>query len=313
MFKKHKEFLAENNPNEERSISAIIQDLLFRPFNTDIFFLRNLTANFILDISYHHGSEKITDTNDLRKNILKWIQTNDYRSIAQFIDINTNIKLEDIYSVCLDVFEITLKNKYLKEFTNMLQLTCVKTNIKLLAKIMTLFSKKSGLKKGRSIYIHVEPEDIVPYETIIGSQEIKHYNILEKAYVCGIDDLKHLSLFKLTRHKYDLANVYRHKWLYHASFSPLWAKRIQDFGGYPDYTKQMVIFKEEPGDDLMQEFYELYGLEPDEQKIEVQNKSIVKIKKINNWAKFYEKYMKNGLIEIYDEELEEFDNDGLIY
>jgi hypothetical protein len=312
-LKKYKEFSAENNPNDERTICAIIKDLLFRPFNTDVFVVRNLVSNFVLDIIYHHDTEKITDTDELRKNVSKWVQTNDFRSIAQFIDINTNVKLEDIYSVCLDVFEITPKNKYMKEFTNILQLTCVKTNVILLAKIMTLFSKKAGLKKGRSIYIHVEPEDIIPYETIIGSQEIKHYDILEKAYICGIDDFKHLSLFKLTRHKYNIQEEYRIRWLYHASFSPLWAKRIKDFGGYPDYTKQTIIFKEEPDDDLMQQFYVLYGLEPDEQKIEVQNKSIAKIEKINNWSKFYEKYMKNGLIEVYDEELEEFDNEGIIY
>jgi hypothetical protein len=312
-LKKYKEFSAENNSNDERTICAIIKDLLFRPFNTDVFVLRNLVSNFVLDIIYHHGTEKITDSEELRKNVSKWAQTNDFRSIAQFIDINTNVKLEDIYSVCLDVFEITPKNKYMKEFTNILQLTCVKTNVILLAKIMTLFSKKAGLKKGRSIYIHVEPEDIIPYETIIGSQEIKHYDILEKAYICGIDDFKHLSLFKLTRHKYNIQEEYRIRWLYHASFSPLWAKRIKDFGGYPDYTKQTIIFKEEPDDDLMQKFYVLYGLEPDEQKIEVQNKSIARIEKINNWSKFYEQYKKNGLIEVYDEELEEFDNEGIIY
>ena len=108
---------------------------------------------------------------------------------------------------------------------------------------MTLFSRQAELKKGRSLYISVKPEDVISYETIIGTNEVKHYRILENAYICGIDDFKHLSLFKLTRHKYNIQEEYWYRWEYHASFSPLWEKRIKDFGAYPDYTKERVIFK----------------------------------------------------------------------
>ena len=131
--------------------------------------------------------------------------------------------------------------------------------------------------------------------------------------MCGIDDFKHLGLFKLTRNKYNLQEKYWYHWEYHASFSPLWSQRIQKFGGYPDYTKEKIIFKEDPDDDLMQEFYGLYGLEPDEQKSNVQNKSIQSIEKINNWKWFNEQYKKNGLFEVYEEELDEFDIEGLKY
>ena len=63
----------------------------------------------------------------------------------------------------------------------------------------------------------------------------------------------------------------------------------------------------------MQEFYSLYGLEPDEQKSQVQNKSIQQIEKIHDWKWFNEQYKKNGLFEVYEEELDEFDVDGLKY
>ena len=317
LLKKHKEFLTENNPNEERIVSAIIQDLLFRPFNTDVFLLRNVCEIFEVDINYHDATEKITNMEKVRQNLTQWIANQDFRSIAQWI-LNVNkdvIKIADIYNICLELFETKIKlskAKLLKEFINALKLT-INHNVILLTKIMTLFSKQADLKKGKSIYINVEPEDIIPYETIISSDELKHYQILEKAYICGIDDLKHLSLFKLTRDKYNIQDAYWFRWEYHASFSPLWAKRIKDFGGYPDHTKQKVIFKEEPDDDLMQEFYTNYGLEPDEQKKEIQDKSITKIEKVYNWTKFSERYKNNGLFEVYDEELDEFDNDGLKY
>jgi len=327
LLKKHKELLVENkednnedkdeDKDKDKLISSLIQDLLFRPFNTDVFLLRNASENFEMDIIYHHGAEIITDTREASINMTQWIKNSDYRSISQWIfNVNNSINIVDIYNICLDIFlenglKLT-KSKLAKEFVSVLK---ANTNHKiiLLAKIMCLFSKKAELKKGKSIYINVEPEDIIPYETICGSKDIKHYKILEKATICGIDELKHLSLFKLKRSNYNLQEKYWYNWEYHASFSPLWSQRITKYGGYIDYTKQKVVFKEEPDDELMQQFYGLYGLEPDEQLLSVQQKSIQKIEKKYDWKWFNNKYKRNGLFEIYEEELEEFDESGLIY
>jgi hypothetical protein len=320
LLKKYKELILNDNENQEdKMFSSIIQDLLFRPFNSDIFMLRNICENFEIDINYHNESN-IKHIEDIHNNIVLWVANEDLRSIAQWIlNLNKDIKPVVIYNICLDVFEKEFsiinckqKAKLEKEFVSVIKLN-IDTNITLLSKIIQLISKKVELKKGRSIYINVEPEDIILYETIIGSNEIKHYDILEKAYICGIDDLKHLSLFKLTRNKYNLQEEYWYRWEYHASFSPLWSKRIKQFGGYLDHIKKKVIFEEEPDDDLMQEFYGLYGLEPDEQTSQIQNKSIQSIKKTYDWKWFNDKYKKNGLFKVYEEELEEFDIDGLIY
>jgi len=320
LLKKHKEWLQTNEDNDmtlDRIVSSIIQGLIFRPFNTDIFLLRNIADNFEIDITYHHTTDKITDMIDSRYNLEQWITNNDYRSITQWIlNINKQIKVEDIYDICLDIFEekgVKLtKSKLVKEFTSTLNLN-INNNVILLSKIMGLFSKKEHLKKGKSIYINVEPEDIIPYETIFGTNELPNYRVLEKAYMCGIDDLKHLSLFKLNRNKYNIQHEYWYKWEYHASFSPLWSQRIRQFKGYPDYTNQKIIFYEEPNDDLIQEFYHLYGFEPDEQNKNIQEKSIMNIEKIHDWAWFSQQYKNNGLFDIYEEELEEFDILGLLY
>jgi hypothetical protein len=313
LLKKHKEWLLA--PEDQiRVVSSIIQDLLFRPFNADVFLLRNAVENFDIDISYDDIAEKITDTTEIRHNLTQWVKINDYRSIVQWIfNINKNvISVVDIYNICLDIFhekDVKMTKTKLAKF----DFININPNVILLSKIMCLFSKKENLKKGRSIYINVEPEDIVPYETIGVSSDLKHYQILEKATICGIDDFNHLSLFKLKRSKYNLKEKYWYNWEYHASFSPIWFQRIKQFGGEHDFIKKKIIFKEEPDDDLMQEFYGLYGLEPDEQKKNVQEKNIKKIEKVHNWKWFNDKYRKNGLFEIYEEELEEFDNDGLIY
>jgi hypothetical protein len=310
-LKKHKELLDEKQ--NECIISSIIQDLLFRPFNTDVFMLRNICENFYIEIDYYNATEKITNIDEVTFNFTQWIFNNDFRSIAQWIlNINKNILPIDVYKICLDIFDKEvklLKSKLTKEFVSAIKVN-ININHILLSKIMTLFSKKAELKKGKSIYVHVEPEDVIIYEPIIGSKEINPYKILEMAYMCGIDDFKHLSLFNLSRNKYDLQKKYWYNWEYHASFSPVWSKRIKQFKGYIDFIQQKVIFID---DDLMEDFYDVYGLEPDEQKTDVQNKSIQSIEKKYNWKWFNKQYKKNGLFEVYEEELEEFDVDGIKY
>jgi len=313
LIKKHKEWINQDNGND-KIVKTIIQDLLFRPFNTDIFFLRNICEKFEVDIVYHNGIEKITDINTLRLNMEKWIETNDYRSIAQWIlnENKNNIDLQEIYKIILDNPNNIKNSKDSKNKKNINEFlkNQINPDIILLAKIMCLFSKKNNLKKGRNIYFKVEPEDIVVYETINVDDNLKNYNILENACICGIDELKQLSLFKLNRYKYELNEKYWYHWLYHASFSPIWSKRIQMFKGYPDYNKRIIVFQD---DNLEEEFHKLYGLEPDEQKRCVQEKSIMSIEKKYDWKWFDKTYKKNGLFYIYEEELEEFDNDGIKY
>lgn len=85
----------------------------------------------------------------------------------------------------------------------------------------------------------------------------------------------------------DYANELWYQWLYFASNSPVWLDRIEDFGGQVNDEKKAIDF---PNDDLFEAFYEHWGLEPDEQPIELQEKLI------GNWSiqlsmeNFCEKY-----------------------
>ena len=311
LLKKEKDwFKLHLKPNSHEEyhniIGMIVRSLLFRPFNTDVFLLRVSNSLFEYDMNYALNTEKITTLDEFRTNMSYWMETNDYSSMAQWIlSINKDaIDNLTIYNCCVELFKLTKVKLGKGIFRG------ENKNVILLAKIMCLFSEKHHLKKSRSVYMPVESEDIIPYETLCGTNELRSYRILEKACICGIDDLKHLSLFKLKRAKYNLREKYLSNWLYYASFSPLWLQRIQEFGGVIDTVKQSVLFVD---DDLMEQFYELYGLEPDEQKSCVQQKSIVDIEKTHNWSWFYGKYRKNGLFEIGEEELEEMDVEGILY
>lgn len=300
LFKKQKELL---ETNEEKIVSSIIQDLLYRPFNNDVFIIRNLCNNYELDITYH-STEETKDKMEINFN--HWIKNNDFRSIAQWIlNVNKNISAVEIYSIFLDNLESQKKNKLEKDFVISIKKNShfIDVNVILLSKIMTLFSKKAELKKGKNFYVNVEPEEIVLYEPIIGSKDLRASRILEMATMYNIDEYKHLSLFKLTRHKYDLQKEYWYNWEYHASFSPLWSERIKQHGGHIDHDNKKVVFQEEPKDELMQSFYNKHGLEPDEQTSSIQNKNIPPIEKIHTYTWFYEQYKKNGLFSAYDEEL----------
>ena len=151
------------------------------------------------------------------------------------------------------------------------------------------------------------------YDTIdVTNDGVRAYRILQSACICGIDDLKYLILFKLERYKIktpnDLIDIYNNKWLYHASFSPVWFDRIKQHRGYVDYIKQTVEFVDE---DQRQEFYSKYGYEPDEQPMNVKEKSIMIIDRLTNWSTFYNTHNQNNLFQLNEDELEELNMDTL--
>jgi hypothetical protein len=314
---------------DEKLVSAIVQDLIIRPFNTDVFFLNIICKTFEIECKYKEIDENnkkkcMLYTSHLYDQLMIWIDTHDYKSIAQFILNDKNVKNkgnknnlnpiftnEYIYGYTIDAFlssfkDLKLAKKRLqKEFNN-----SEKSDLILLAKIMTLFSLKDKLVKGKNFYITISPEEIVQYETIDATDDLRAYRILQTACICGIDDLKHLSLFKLERDKLNksLTDLYNDKWLYQASFSPLWFDRIKRHRGYVDYTKQTVEFVDE---DQQQSFFAKYGYEPDEQPTNVKEKSIMAIEKVNNWTSFYNTYNQNNLFKMDEDELEELNEDKI--
>jgi hypothetical protein len=305
--------------NDASIFTAIIQSLLYRPFNTDVFFLRILTTLYQVDVEYLNDI-CIHDIVTFKANMLFWIAKCDYRSVAQWIlheNTNVFIPLEQIYSCCLDIFEIDVKltkTKLNKDFVSLLGSNDpIYLNHILLSKIIELFSKLKQLKGGRSVYFAAEKDATSAYETLLVGNGLKAYHILRTVPLLNIDEHQMLGLFKLKRHKYnilEISEIYRHDWLLHAAATPLWTACISEYGGFIANHGKKVEF---PSDDLFEAFHDKYGLEPDEQPKEVQQRSIMAIEKSMTWHTFYKTYRKNGLVEVFDEELEELDIDDVIY
>lgn len=69
----------------------------------------------------------------------------------------------------------------------------------------------------------------------------------------------------------DLREQFYYNWIYYAANSPIWAERMKQFaGGKCSETKKIVF----ANDDMEEDFYNNWGLEPDEQSVEIQNKCI---------------------------------------
>jgi len=72
---------------------------------------------------------------------------------------------------------------------------------------------------------------------------------------------------KKKRNVNELLTIFRDKWLFYASYSPIWKERIVNHKGKIDKRKKTVIFLDE---DMEECFYDKYNYEPDEQPIEIQ-------------------------------------------
>jgi hypothetical protein len=127
---------------------------------------------------------------------------------------------------------------------------------------------KSNDKK---FYIRLYAEDITRFETVDHEKE-KARNVLKR--VCEYAPYREK---ECADYDFECPNPngilekYRYHWLYYASYSPIWKKRIEDYGGIINYKTKNVDFPEEENHD---EFHEMYQYEPDEQSKEVQLKNV---------------------------------------
>jgi len=297
---------------EDRIVSSIIQNLLIRSFNTDVFLLRTISECF---------------ENELEYDLERILENKDFRQLATYILSNKEEKEIDIYKRVLNYFKLTNQQNLINELTICFSTNSRSTKVILLANILSLITFDKGQTKKVNFYVRVDPEEVVQYETIEAEDNLKPYCILKQACVCQIDQHSFQNLFQSFRNqkikndlkeKYDgwtsraVAEKYSEKWLYHAAFSPIWFNRIKAHRGYIDYQKNEVKFIDEDWEEM---FYSKYNLEPDEQPLFVKENTLGKdVNLKRTWQQFFTTYKKNiGLIETDEDELEELNMEPLKY
>jgi len=292
--------------NCEHYLSMIINNFMIRPHSMDIFMLKQIVNMCEFE------------TNDvLLESVL---QNEDYMILASLI--LSEIKDDCLVDTLANVIQYFIKKglnldskKIVAEYKKIIKNDYHSNNnnkrVILLARLIHYFASTKNIKMGKNIYLHIEPEDVIIYENIYADLRrndltpvLPAYKILPLATIYYIDQYNYLSLFYLKREKYNIITAYRDKWLYYASFSPLWKERIVRHKGVIDEKTQTVIFEEkeqENIDENEQAFYNEFGYEPDEQKIETQNKTIQEIKSERTWASFYSEHKINGILELDDD------------
>lgn len=280
LYKKTKKIkldVEQTTQQEAMIIGNIIMTLLFRPFNLDVFLL------YYIDTPSPNSS--------ILKSNVDIIKEKDVLTLLHKIKLATN-KMQIIKECCNIIgLPLTKSQSLLKTIDNLFSLNSkieiINSKLKekiILTKIVSLMIENKSVKKGKNIYILVNPEDIVMYETLNADSITKSYKILEKACICGINDFKLLHLFRLNRDQYeikDIKNIYHNLWLNNCYETPIWKKRILQYNGKWSKENGRIEFEEED-DTLMQAFYDLYGYEPDEQKLAIQNKCIVELNNDNS-------------------------------
>jgi hypothetical protein len=116
--------------------------------------------------------------------------------------------------------------------------------------------------------IAFKPSDLVNYkmELPIGKKHGRFYLPI----VCKFPIRRECNtLFESTCN--DFRKEFEHHWLYFAAKSPVWLYRIRDFGGSINEDTKEVDF---PNDDFHDEFYDRWGIEPDEQPLDLKDKCI---------------------------------------
>jgi hypothetical protein len=299
----------ECDDNDAKLLASLITNFMIRPHTIDVFILRQMVKQYDFDINTQDISE-----------IVNLLEADDFVMLAYLV-MNTGEepKLWEIHLSIIEYFKkmgLTLNCKHevdsYKKITSVLENIINKQTV-LLSRIIHYSVLMKKIPLGKNLFIQVDLSEIIMYETVEPIFEPREgellptlpaYKILPMASKLRIDEYNYLSLFQLKREKLDIVDAYRSNWEYHASFSPLWQERIKLYNGIIEHDRKKVTFSD---DDDLENFYENYGLEPDEQKKETQEKTIQKVKQERTWLSFYNEHKNKGIVVLEEDYLKDMD------
>jgi hypothetical protein len=299
----------ECDDDDAKLMASLISNFMIRPHTVDVFILRQMVKQFDFDINAQDISE-----------IVDLLEAEDFVMLAYLV-MNTDeeTQLLEIHESVISYFKkmgLTLNSRHevdsYKKITSVLENIINKQTV-LLSRIIHYSVLMKKIPLGKNLFIQIDLSEIIMYETVepileprIGEllQTLPAYKILSRVTKLPIDEHNYLSLFQLKREKRDIVEAYRCNWEYYASFSPLWQERIKKYNGIIEHDRRKVTFSD---DDDLENFYENYGLEPDEQKKETQEKTIQKIKQERTWLSFYNEHKNKGIVVLDEDYLKDLD------
>jgi hypothetical protein len=118
-----------------------------------------------------------------------------------------------------------------------------------------------------------KPETVKPRFVVVTSEQVDNLRTMESNQsmqkqlqtVCNKAVIPIKNIKKAEEAK--LLEIFRNKWLFYASRSPIWRARILEYHGKIDGRKKTVEFI---NDDDLEGFHDKYDYEPDEQPLKIQ-------------------------------------------
>lgn len=191
------------------------------------------------------------ESNELNDVYDKNWECNKYSDLNHFI-------LKTIYHFINE--NINIDHNYYQKSKN-IYVCPLKEDIELTIKHMTQFDEIPTNKEG----------DILTYKILSYKRSYPLYDEIGSF---------NLERFNITHSDYKKLHYYN--WEYYASKSPIWKRRILKYNGKFCNETKKIIFENDPD---LEEFYKLYGYDFDEQSLQIQNLSLLEIKKLLpiNW------------------------------
>ena len=298
--------------NHHSLIVSIITNICLKPYTTDVYVLRQMFSRAATSTSTlepnkwcEEGDLKTLTTYILSKPMTPQVMREIKHAVLKWCGAKTCLKMRTPPPSC----KVSDRRRFLSHIVQIctLQIYDVprKNRLNISDKFIDI-TKATG-------FVPIVPTPLLPNQKFSEfSKTIRAHNILKMGCKYNINDSGFLPLFDLQRYKIGgkgVLNRYHSEWLYHASATPLWANRIFKCGGAIDVSKKQVTFNDANKEES---FYELYGLEPDEQPMEVQNMCLAPINRETHGLKLFCKQFGGLNVFNYDDDLIEAKG-GVVY
>ena len=249
--------------NDIKYLADIIKNLFYCSSDCFIFLVNNVKVDNITSVVGNKIRRKI-----ILNNKKKYV-TSEYQDDEKFINALNKKDIKFIISFIKKSNDIDVIIKNIEIFTNKKILTNKYfKDIKTLAIVHIIqfyFAKHKLQKRKLKIlkkemkFINQTNENISPTYKTLKLKRIykihKYSNILKKIVLK--ENIK--------------TDILWYHWEYYAYKSPIWKERFDKYKIKIDNKEKTIVFE---NDDDIEDFYEKYGYEPDEQSKEVQYKSI---------------------------------------
>ena len=297
-YEKYLQTKMKNKIEDPSIFGSIINNFIIRPYSFDVF-----SVNYI-----DEGGEDDNTCSSSACSIEDVLTTNDYLKILRYVMHSTEDPIE-LYTKIMEFFvnvskvKLTVKSE-VNSFKRVIKNTYTKEYIKnvLVSRVLYYLNLKDNKKKlGKNVFLELDVDIFDKYKTVDKCDKLPARKILPTVTKYPIDADNYLSLFVLSRDDddVDIEQLYRYDWLYYASKTPLWRERLSRYNAKINDHSKTVDFDDEDEDNL-QLFYDNFGLEPDEQKLSVQQTCTQKINETREWVDLYKEFNVNGVIDILE-------------